>query len=134
MNLKTKLNYQRIRLLTNIKNFEDIEIFINRSVGYFNKIKNEKERINKGHIENYFFILEDIICHQKNNIPYIDYETNNKIILEYGERILIMKYKDNYSFTMIVKEMRIKYKKAISRTLIYNFCKLNQIDWENYFE
>lgn len=134
MNIKTKIKYERIKKLTKLKSYNSIEILINRSVGYFNKIVNDGKIINKGHIQNYFFILEDIVNINYKKTPKINYGTNNKIIIEYGTVILKMRYKDNYSFTMIVDELRTRYKKKISRTMIYNFSKLNKEKWTKYYE
>jgi len=133
MNIKTKQKYERIKNLTNIKNTDDIERFINRSVGYFNKIIETKQRIDKGHIQNYFFILEEMINSQNENLPLIYYLSNNKIIFEYGLTILKMRYKNNYSYTDIVKELKKRYKKNISRTTIYRFVNQNQ-HWEEFYE
>lgn len=133
MNIKTKLKYGRIKKLTSIKNTEDIERFINRSVGYFNKIIEAKEKINKGHIQNYFFILEEMIASQSKNLPPINYLVKNNIILEYGLNILQMKYQNYFSYSDIVKELKRRYKKAISRTTIYRFIKQNQ-QWKEFYE
>lgn len=133
MNLKTKNQYHRIKRLTKLKSFESIERLINRSVGYFNKIVSDKKRINKGHIQSYFFILEDILESQKREIPPIEYGTKNQTIIEYAELILKMRCEDHYSFTMIVNELRTKYKKRVSRSLIYNFIKLNEDEWNKYY-
>ncbi len=133
MNIKTKQNYQRVKELTGLKNDADIERFINRSVGYFNKIFSNSQVIHKGHIQNYFFILEEMLFEYKKNIPQIEYLNNNKIIMEYGERILRMRFQDNLSFSMISKELKRRYQKNTSRTTIYRFIDINKSQWSSYY-
>jgi len=130
--MSKKLKYKRIEKLLKIKKEDDIDLFIKRSVGYFNTIAEKNERINKGHILNYFFILEDMLQGQEKRIPSIIYATHNKIIKEYAEQILLMRFKKQLSLNQIVKEMKRKYKKTISRTVIYNFINLNKKVWEEY--
>lgn len=132
--MSKKLKYKRIEKLLNIKKEDDIDLFIKRSVGYFNTIAKNNERINKGHIINYFFILEDMLQEQEKRTPAIVYATNNKIIKEYAEHILLMRFKKQLSLNQIVKELKIKYKKTISRTVIYNFINLNKKIWEEHYE
>lgn len=130
--MSKKLKYKRIEKLLEIKKEDDIDLFIKRSVGYFNTITEKNERINKGHILNYFFILEDMLQEQEKRTPTIIYATHNKIIKEYGEHILLMRFKKQLSLNQIVKEMKRKYKKSISRTVIHNFINLNKKVWEEY--
>lgn len=132
--MSKQLKYKRIEKLTKLKKEDDIDLFIKRSVGYFNTIAENNPRINKGHIMNYFFILEEMLENQEKNTPSIKYATNNKILKEYGENILIMRFKQQLSLNQIVKEMSRRYKKKISRTVIYNFINLNKKMWEECYE
>lgn len=132
--MSKKLKYKRIENLTNIKKEDDIDLLIKRSVGYFNSILKNNEEINKGHIINYFFILEDILKEQDKHTPTIIYKTQNKILKEYGEYILIMRFKNQLSLNDIVKTMKSKYKKSISRAVIYNFINFNKSVWGEYYE
>lgn len=130
MNLKKKNNYKRIK---NLLNISDVERFINRSVGYFNAvIANGNGTIHKGHIEQYFFILQDMKQNEELQYPKITYNGKNKTILKYGLTILKLRYLEHNSMTTISEILRTKYKRKLSRTTIFNFLSENKKEWESY--
>lgn len=122
---KQQLQKKMITMLSIDQN--NIEEYIARSIGYFNKLLKEKDRINEYDIINYHFILDDIKTKEQSLAQKINYENiTNPIIQRYGKEILDYRFIDFLSYNKIVFKMAKVYKKRISKSSIQKFILLNQ--------
>lgn len=100
--------------------------YIARSIGYFNKLKNSKKKINEYDIINFHFILQDIKEKQEVKSSKINYgNISSKVILRYSKEILDMRFIEELSYDKIVFKLAKKYKKRISKSTIQKFISMN---------
>lgn len=122
---KQQLQQKMITMLSIDQN--NIEEYIARSIGYFNKLLKEKDRINEYDIINYHFILDDIKTKEQSLAQKINYgNITNPIIQRYGKEILDYRYIDFLSYDKIVFKLAKVYKKKISKSSVQKFILLNQ--------
>ena len=103
---------------------EELALFLKR----YNYYLRSKKEISPNIILNGFFILDDIrTTREKQKALRAKYRSRNKYIIKYRDEILEL-YQNGFGFTRISKQLEVNHKVKVSKSSLYRFIKVNNIE------